>query len=309
MKSIVRRDTGEDWKGYVTRLMREQGEIGPGQEPTDEEVRRFDKNRAGKTVSNADWQSPADPDARIAKMKDGRTRLAYKAEHVVDLKTELVLAAEVYPADRADPATLPDSLAAAQAHLRQADRATVIAEAAADKGYHAAEAVEMWDLFAVRTYIPERRSRHRSRWAGRLPQLRRAVYANRRRVRRAKGKALQRRRSEVCERSFAHVCDTGGARRSWLRGLADVSKRYQIAAAAHNLGRLLRRLFGIGKPTAAGGLAPLLHRLLTPLRFARILLRSVARRTATRFRLHGRTPAIRMDRPGHVCKRDRSTGC
>jgi hypothetical protein len=65
---------------------------------------------------------------------------------------------------------------------------------------------------------------------------------------RRKGKRLGRLRSERVERSFAHVCDTGGARRSWLRGLEDVTKRYRIAAAAHNLGRIMRLLFGIGKP-------------------------------------------------------------
>ena len=312
MKSIVRRDTGEDWKGYVTRLMREQGAIEPDQEPSDEEVRRFDKKRRDKTVSNADWESPGDPDARIAKMKDGRTHLAYKAEHVVDLKDDLVLAAEVYPADRADTATLPDSLAAAQVHVRQAGGAAQIEEAAADKGYHAAETLEMCDFFAVRTYIPERRGRHRSRWTDKSPELRRAVYGNRRRVRRAKGKALQRRRSEVCERSFAHVCDTGGARRSWLRGLVNVRKRHLIAAAAHNLGRLLRRLCGTGKPKApkaAGGPAALVHRLMTPLRSARIRLRRVARRAVILFRLRGHTLAVRVRSQWTRGKTHRSTDC
>src|SRR5262249_55672085 len=110
MRSIVRRDTGEDWKEYVTRLMREEGAIGPGEEPTAEEVRRFDTKRKGKKVSNEGWASPTDGDARIAPMKDGTTHLAYKAEHVVDLKSDLILAAEVYPADRADTVTLADSV-------------------------------------------------------------------------------------------------------------------------------------------------------------------------------------------------------
>ena len=297
MKSIVRKDTGEDWKEYVTRLMRAEGVVGPGHEPTDEEVRRFDKKRSGKTVSNEDWESPSDADARIAKMKDGRTHLAYKAEPVVDLKSELVLAAEVYPADSADPATLPDSLAVAQAHVQGAGGPARIGEAAADKGYHAAETLEVCDFFEVRTYIPEPRRPHRSRWADRPPELRRAVYGNRRRVRRAKGKALQRRRSEVCERSFAHVCDTGGARRSWLRGLVNVRKRYSIAAAAHNLGRLLRRLCGAGKPKAAkaaGGPAAVVHLLITPVRFARISLPVVARRAGNGFRLRGHSLAVRL---------------
>ena len=312
MKSIVRKDTGEDWKGYVTGLMRAEGVIGPDCEPTAEEVRRFDKKRSDKTVSNQDWESPSDPDARIAKMKDGRTHLAYKAEHVVDLKEDLVLAAEVYPADAADTATLADSLAVAQAHVQEAGSPAVIEEAAADKGYHAAETLEMCDFFEVRTYIPEKRTGHRSRWLGKSAAWQRAVYGNRRRVRRTKGKALQRRRSEVCERSFAHVCDTGGARRSWLRGLVNVRKRYSIAAAAHNLGRLLRRLFGTGKPKASQdgrGLAALVHLLRTPLRIARIGLCFVLTRAVNRLPLAHRPLANRL--PGQLArgKTHRSTGC
>jgi transposase len=272
MKSIVRRDTGEDWKDYVTRLMREEGVIDATHEPTAEEVRRFDKTRKNKKVSNEHWQSSTDGDARITPMKDGTTHLAYKAEHVVDLKSDLVLAAEIYRADQADTATLADSVVAAQLHLKGAGSDAAIEEAAADKGYHAAGTIELCDFLDVRTYIPEPRRRHRSKWTDKPAAFRRAVSGNRRRVRRAKGKALQRRRSEVCERTFAHICETGGARRTWLRGLVDVGKRYVIAAAAHNLGRLLRRLTGTGKPKALqgdGGLAALANRLMTRLRTAR----------------------------------------
>jgi transposase len=253
MKSIVRRDTGEDWQAYVTRLMREEGVIDAAHEPTAEEVRRFDKKRKNKKVGNDEWKSSTDGDARITQMKDGTTHLAYKAEHVVDLKSDLILAAEIYPADQADTATLADSLVAAQVHLKEAGSDAAIEEAAADKGYHAAGTIELCDFLEVRTYIPEPRRPHPSRWADKPAEHRCAVLNNRRRVRRAKSKTLQRRRSEVVERTFAHVCETGGARRSWLRGLVDVTKRYKIAAAAHNLGRLLRRLTGIGKPKALQG--------------------------------------------------------
>ena len=124
---------------------------------------------------------------------------------------------------------------------------------AADKGYHAADTIEMCDFLEVRSYIPEPRRRHPSRWADKPDEHRRAVVNNRRRVKRDKSKKLQRRRSEVVERTFAHICDTGGARRSWLRGLVDVGKRYLMAAAAHNLGRLMRLLSGIGKPKGLQG--------------------------------------------------------
>jgi transposase len=265
MKSIVRKDTGEDWKEYVTRLMREEGVIEPEQEPTDEEIRRYDKKRKDKKVSNAEWESATDADARITKMKDGRTHLAYKAEHVVDLKSDLVLAAEISPADHADTATLADSLMAAQINLQEAGSPATIEEVAADKGYHAADTIEMCDFLEVRTYIPEPRRPHPPKWADKPDEHRRAAVNNRRRVKRAKSKKLQRRRSEVVERTFAHICDTGGARRSWLRGLVDVSKRYLMAAAAHNLGRLMRLLSGIGKPKCLqgeGGLAALAPFLL-----------------------------------------------
>src|SRR6516162_4254771 len=253
MKSIVRRDTCEDWKEYVTRLMREEGVIEATEEPSDEEVRRYDKGRKNKKVSNEEWVSPSDPESRIAVMKDGRTHLAYKAEHVVDLKSDLVLAAEVRPADHGDTATLADSLVAAQINLREAGSDATIEEVAADKGYHAADTIEMCDFLEVRSYIPEPRRRHPSRWADKPDEQRRAVVNNRRRVQRDKSKKLQRRRSEVVERTFAHICDTGGARRSWLRGLVDVGKRYLMTAAAHNLGRLMRLLSGIGKPKGLQG--------------------------------------------------------
>ena len=248
MRSIIRRDTGEDWKQYVTRLMREEGVVGPDEQPNEEEIRRYDRQRKNKKVSNEDWVSKTDPDSRIALMKDGRTHLAYKAEHVVDLDSDLVLAAEILPADQADTETLVDSVIEAQVNLDAAGVETQIEEAAADKGYHAAGTLELADSVNLRTYIPEPKRKYRWRWTDKPVEYRKAVYANRARVQRSKSKRLQRRRSECCERTFAHICDTGGARRSWLRGLIDVSKRYVIAAAAHNLGRILRKLFGIGKP-------------------------------------------------------------
>ena len=268
MKSIVRRDTGEDWNAYVTRLMREEGVITADEEPTDEERRRFDKGRQDKKVSNEDWVSQSDPDSRITQMKDGRTHLAYKAEHVVDLDSDLVLAAEIRPADHADTQTLADSVVQAQVNLVEAGHEPQIEEVAADKGYHAAAMLELCDHLHLRTYIPEPKRKHRARWTDKPPEFERCVVNNRRRVKRAKSKHLQRRRSELCERTFAHVCDTGGMRRSWLRGVIDVGKRYLIAVAAHNLGRILRKLFGIGKPRTLqteGGLAALTSQLFAGL--------------------------------------------
>lgn len=260
MKSIVRRDTCEGWKEYVTGLMRAEGVIDEQAKPSDEEVRRYDKKRKNKKVSNEEWVSPTDAESRIAQMKDGRTHLAYKAEHVVDLKSDLVLAAKITPADQGDTQSMTDSLMQAQINLTQAGSDQEIEEVAADKGYHAAGTLELCDSLNMRTYIPEPQRRHQARWTDKPEELQRAVYGNRRRVRRAKGRKLQRRRSELCERTFAHICDSGGMRRTWLRKLVNVSKRYLLAAAAHNLGRLLRKLFGVGKPKVLqgeGGLAAL----------------------------------------------------
>jgi transposase len=257
MKSIVRRDTSEDWKQYVTRLMREDGTIAADEEPADEEIRRYDKKRKNKRVSNDDWQSPTDPESRITKLKDGRTHLAYKAEHVVDLQSDLVLAAEIRPADHADTDTLADSVVQAQINLNESGSESQIEEVAADKGYHAAHTLELCEWLGLRTYIPELPRKHRLRWIDKPPEFQHAVLANRRRIKRDKSKRWQRLRSELCERTFAHVCNRGGMRRTWVQGVAKLAKRYLIAVAAHNLGRILYKLFGVGKPKALQGDASL----------------------------------------------------
>jgi transposase len=263
MKSIVRKDTGEDWKEYLARLMKEEGLLEEDDTPSDDELRRFDKQRKDKKVSNEEWVSETDPDARITKMKDGTTHLAYKAEHVVDLDSEIIVAAEIYHADQADTQTLEDSVQQAQTNLREAGSETQIEDVTADKGYHANQTLtDLAQHTPCRTYIPEPQSPHERVWTDKPPEQKAAVYANRRRTRGKRGKKLQRLRSERVERSFAHVCETGGARRTWLHGIDKVRKRYQIAAAAHNLGVLMRHLFGIGTPRglqAAGDLAEALY--------------------------------------------------
>jgi transposase len=247
MRAIVRRDTGEGYKEYLKRLMAEQGI----EDPTDDEARRFDRKRK-KKGSNKEWESPADPDARIARMKDGTTHLAYKAEHAVDLDSGLVVAAAVYKADESDQSTLVDSVIHAQINLAEAGSEQEVAEVVADKGYHKAETLAECEATGTRTYVPEPK-RKRRKWAGKPAEWRRATVANRRRVRGERGKRLQRRRSELVERSFAHVCETGGARRTWIRGLEEVTKRYAVQAAAFNLGVLMRVLFGVGKPRTLQG--------------------------------------------------------
>ena len=249
MKSLVRRDTGEDWKAYVRGLA-----VADGLEnPTDEELRRFDKKRK-KTTSNTDWKSATDADSRVTKMKDGRTHLAYKAEHALDVDSELLVAAVVYRATDADPQTLPATIALARAQLRAARSPTQVEEVVADKGYHKGETLQtVTELQGVRTYIPEPLRRGRRQWQDKPAGQQAVVYANRRRVRGNRGRRLGRWRSERVERSFAHTCVTGAGRRTWLRGVVDVSKSYLGRTAAHNLGIVMLALFGIGTARSLQG--------------------------------------------------------
>jgi transposase len=251
MKSIVRQDTGEDWRQYLTTLMRDAGELEADETPTIDELKRFDKSRKDKKVSNDEWEHPFDPDSRIAKMKDGTTHLAYKAEHAVDLDTEMIVAAEIYHANQADTQTVEDTVHTAQLHLQQSGSEVQVTDVVLDKGYHSAAVLETFaEHTCYRPYISEPKlpAGRKHVWTDKPTTQRDAVYNNRRRTRGARGKRLQRQRSERVERSFAHVCETGGARRVWLWGIGKVRKRYLIAAVAHNLGRLMRALFGMGTP-------------------------------------------------------------
>jgi transposase len=319
MKSIVRRDTGEDWQAFVTGLMRETGTVGPDEKPTVEEMKRFDKSRQGKKVSNDDWESKSDSDSRITKMKDGTTHLAYKAEHALDLKTEMILSAEVYYADEGDSQTLEDTVQTAQANLLESGSEAWIEDVAADKGYHSAETITtLAEETLYRTYIPEpRRKAGQTRvWVDKPSGQREAVYANRRRTRGQRGKRLQRLRSERVERSFAHVCETGGARRTWIRGIEEVNKRYVISAMTHNLGRLMRALFGMGTPRGLQKAAEALAALLCALYIALIAIWSVLRlvwQPTTKFR-HSQANVRPARHPAAAWRRDCrkstfSTGC
>lgn len=291
MKSIVRRDTGEDWQEYLTRLMQEAGEIKEGEKPSAEELARFDRKRKDKKVSNQEWQSETDPDSRIAKMKDGRTHLAYKAEHTIDLDTELILAAEVYHADEADSDTIGLSLSQAQDNVIAAESDANVEEAVADKGYYKNETLsELEFTEGFRTYVAEPKFKDRRNWKDKPEEQRRAVTNNRRRTKGNRGRGLQRKRSERVERSFAHVCETGGCRRTWLKGLDKVRKRYLVSAMARNLGLLMRALFGFGTARslqAEGALAERLY--LIQLYIIRVIERLVAVSTSLASTFHQNT--------------------
>jgi transposase len=250
MRSIVRRDTGESYREFLTRLATASGI----KTPTRETLARLDRRRKKRT-SNKDWENPSDPDARITKMKDGRTHLAHKAEHAVDLESGALVAVTLQGADVGDTTSLVATAIAAaeqvEAAHAQSDTPAELTEIVADKGYHSNQT--MVDLAAVdvRSYIAEP-DRGRRDWT-KTPEAQAPVYGNRRRVRGARGRQLLRQRGESVERSFAHLYDTGGLRRTHLRGHSNILKRLLIHAGAFNLGLLMRQVFGRGTPRGLQG--------------------------------------------------------
>ena len=240
LKSIVRRDNGQKYDEYLKQLARAAGI----EDPTREQLARFDRKRKKKGC-NDEWEHPKDPDARITKMKDGRTHLAHKAEHAVDLSSGAVLAVTIQSASEGDTTTIHRTLEEAQVAAADiAERG--IEEVVADKGYHSGEVLKQLHLQGVRTYIPEP-NRGRRHWQGKQSEQKR-VYANRRRVRGQRSKRLQRLRGELTERSFAHLYETGGMRRLHLRGRDNILKRVVVHASGFNLGLIMRKLVGVGKP-------------------------------------------------------------
>jgi transposase len=256
MRSIVRRETGESYEEFLVGLAKASGI----ETPTREDLARMDRKRK-KRMSNKEWKSPSDGDARIAKMKDGRTHLAHKAEHAVDLDTGAVVAVTLQGADQGDTTTLDETLSEAgiavaelvgrEAELRPDDEPKVnvqgIEELIADKGYHSGAVVERVKSYEVRSYIPEKQQRGRRNWRGKQAEQQ-AVYQNRRRVRGSYGKSLLRRRGELVERSFAHCYETGGMRRTHLRKHQNILKRQLIHIGAFNLSLILRQMLGAGTP-------------------------------------------------------------
>ena len=250
LRTIVRRDNGESYRDMLTRMATESGIA----TPSAEDLARFDRKRKGKTLSNADWKSPTDPEAKIAKMKDGVTHLAYKPEHAVDLDTGVVVAAPIHPADQGDTKTLSPTLEVAARNLGEVGLAPNEDEPCvlvADKGYHARDQLKVLDGGVWKTRIAEPEpAKGYLRWHG-DEAARRAVYANRARLKSGVGRETMRRRGELVERSFAHVLDRGGMRRAWLRGRENIHKRYLIHVAGFNLGVLMRALYGQGTPREA----------------------------------------------------------
>src|SRR6266513_5363103 len=267
MRSIVRRDSGESYEEFLTGLAHESGI----ETPTREDLARLDRKRKKKGC-NRTWVNPHDRDARITKMKDGRTHLAHKAEHAVDMATGAVVAVTLQEAHLGDTTTIKETLAEAgetvaelighEAEVapeeRTQERPQVnlggIEEVVADKGYHSGPVLEELKAVGVRTYIPEKKQNGQRHWVGKEGEQK-AVYANRQRLERPKGKRLLSQRGELIERSFAHCYETGGMRRTHLRKHHNILKRLLIHVAGANLGLLLRNRYGKGTPRGLQGLS------------------------------------------------------
>jgi transposase len=251
LRSIVRRDTGESYQEFLTKLAQASGI----ETPTRAELARLDRKRK-KKGSNDDWTSPSDPDAKVTKMKDGRTYLAHKAEHAVDLDTGAIVGVTVQEANHGDTRTFPDTLAEAVRQLAQVTDAAsqpvdLADEVVADKGCHSRAVLLELREHGFRTYISEP-DRSGQSWIDQ-ERARDAVYANRRRIRGPRGIRLLRRRGERLERTFAHAYDTGGMRRTYLRGHDNILKRVLVHASGFNLGLVMRRLIGVGTPRGLQG--------------------------------------------------------
>ena len=262
MRSIVRKDTKQNYQEFLTDLAKASGI----ETPTREDLARIDRKRKNKG-SNDDWENPHDPDAKITKMKDGSTHLAHKQEHAVDMDSGAVIAVTIQPADEGDTtpwrATVEETYQNLNA-VRENEQASrnlhpnSVEELVADKGYHSNQTMADFAELEIRSYVSEP-DRGRRDWEDKEAE-RDAVYANRRRIRGKRGKELMRERGELIERSFAHVLETGGMRRTHLRGRINILKRMLIHVGGFDLSLVMRKLIGIGTPR---GLQGLISRLIT----------------------------------------------
>ena len=264
LRTIVRRDDGTSYREYLEALAKASGI----ETPTRSDIAKIDKKRA-KKGSNDDWKHPHDPDAKITKMKDGRTHLAHKAEHATDMQSGAVVAVSVQDATHGDPSSMKVTMVYAalnvQALKRDPECAGALSKKAmsvlvADKGYHSNATMEMVEQCGIRSYVSEP-DRGRRKWTEK-DSARAGTYSNRRRLRTKRGKALMRKRGELLERAFAHCLETGGMRRVHLRGRENILKRYLVHVAGFNLSLVMRQLLGFGTPRGlAGRLAALFARI------------------------------------------------
>ena len=243
LRSIVRRE-GKGYEEWLEEVARASGI----ETPTRQDLAKLDRKRP-KKGSNREWAHPHDPEARITKMKDGRTGLAHKFEQAVDMETGAVVAVTVQTMEGGDTASLPNTLDEAQRQLAEIEVAP--REVVADKGYHSNQTMTGVQDRGLRSYVSEP-NRGRRKWK-RNRDAQKPTYDNRRRIQGNRGKELLRQRGEKVERGFAHLLVTGGLRRVHVRGREEIRKRILIQAAAFNLGLLMRKRYGFGTPRGLQG--------------------------------------------------------
>ena len=262
MRSIVRRDNGQRYEAFLTELAKKSGIA----TPTREDLARMDRKRK-KKGSNQEWESATDPDARIAKMKDGSTHMAHKAEHAVDMESGAVIAVTLQAADQGDTTTIHETLAEAGEAVaelieREAEKAPEakpqvhvngIKEIVTDKGYHSGPDGDGVGAGGSADATSRNRTAGGVKWAGKAEEQQ-AVYGIGGGCRVSHGKHLLKKRGELIERSFAHCYETGGMRRTHLRGRENILKRQLIHVCAFNLSLIFRLTSGRGN--AAGAAKP-----------------------------------------------------
>lgn len=282
MKSIVRKADGATYQDYLKKLAKAEGI----ENPTPQDLQRLDRKRRGKRASNKDWKSKTDTNARIARMKDGRTHMAYKVENAMDVQSRITLAAEVHMADQGDPATVARTLLSADETVMNAGVEGGIHEVILDRGYHADAVLETLEEKGFRGYVAEPK-RGRRNWTKqrrrdgdeRVTRRQRALYGNRRRSRSGRGRQFQKLRAEFPERGFAHLKRTGGLTRVFVRGKREVTKKVQSYVAAANLSVILHALLGMGTPRGLQGrVRNALAAILSVWRFLSAPLASYSRR-------------------------------
>jgi transposase len=309
LRALVHRNTEEQYWDYVKRLAAESG-IDPDDAAA---VRKFDRHRPGKG-SNQEWVNPNDPDAKIGRTKDGATDMIYKPEAVVDLDTGAIVQAQVHAGDQADHKEMATRVLEAQQNINQAtgeklDTLTVNT-VTSDKGYYAVNELQALQQEDIRTVITDPIDNRR------LDKLetdqKKAVQAARRSVKSKSGKDLLRRRGMHIERSFAHILDCGGMRRTTLRGWENLNKRYKLAAAFYNLSQLMRKLFGFGTPKQLAALGRLLFlRLLCSCGVLEAIARDISSADTLTWQVRRRTrpSAAIWEKPENLKMTLFSTGC
>lgn len=257
LSGLAHRNTEESYREYVRELARQAG-VDPADAAA---VARFDRKRKGRKTSNDEWHNPDDPDAKIGRTKDGACDMVHKPEHIVDLESGAIIAAEVRPGDAGDTAELSGRVLGAVERVeelhgaRHLEGESRVKSLTADKGFHdALELTIIQHETGVRTVIGDANAARR-RLDKLEPEVRAAVQRAARAVKSQSGKALLKARGEKIERGFAHVLDSGGLRRTTLRGLVRINKRYLCGIIAFNLCLLMRKLTGIGTAKQAAAVA------------------------------------------------------